>query len=173
MTKYGVNAPGVKGLQVGDHTTMNNIYSSGVSAEESAAHGMSALRAKEYQVAVSQLTAALQVQPADADLHYHLALALLRGRRPHQIRSGGEISAIRQHLELARSLDHARVLRVLVDEDCGRHWERGAGISVELSYLVQLTRRDDIAEILEHVKAPMNRVWELLDETLRNGGSDA
>jgi hypothetical protein len=163
--KNYADARGAEHVQVGDHNTINN-YEAGVAPPGGAARGMAAFRVGAYDVAVSELNAALHVQPADADLHYYLALALLRGRRPHQIRSQAELSAVRHHLNLAGTLVHAQVLKVLVEEDCGRYWERGGSISTWLLELAQSVALDHVAEMAEHVPAPQNRVWELLTQTL-------
>jgi hypothetical protein len=149
------------GVQLGDHNVMHNHFPAAPRVDH-AARGRVALRAKDYGAAVSQFTAALEEQPEHAELRYLLALALLGGRRPHQVRSRAEVTAIRQHLAAAETLDHARLLRVLVEEDLGRHWERGAGVPSGLVDLVRSVPPERAAELVEHISAPRNRVWELL-----------
>jgi hypothetical protein len=155
-------------IQAGDVRDVH--YHTGPSLADHQANGLLALGNKEYGTAVEELTRALRFQPTDAELHFVLALALLRGRRPHRVRSQRELDAVRHHLRQAECLPHAKLLRLLVEEDCGRHWERGVPVSGQVHELVGRADRVRAVEIAEHVAAPQNRVWGLIIDMVEGGG---
>ncbi|WP_370967683.1 hypothetical protein [Amycolatopsis sp. cg9] len=123
------------------------------------ADGLRALARRDYETAIADLTRAA---PADPGLDFFLALALLRGNRPHRVRSSRELTAVRDRLRRTAHLPHARLLLLLTDEDRGRFWERGGPVSGLLAELVAAAGPDHVRTILEHVTAPENRVWRVL-----------
>ncbi|MEU4246224.1 hypothetical protein AB0F15_02320 [Amycolatopsis sp. NPDC026612] len=125
--------------------------------------GVLALSRKDYATAVADLSRACRAAPADAGLGFLLALALLRGHRPHRIRSTRELTAVLDCLRRAEHLPHARLLVLLVQEDRGRFWERGGRVSGEVQALVDDADPAAVRQILDHVTAPENRVWRLLE----------
>lgn len=126
------------------------------------ADGLRALARKDYSAAVAALTRALRAPSADPALYFHLALAQLRGNRPHSVRSARDLAVVRDCLDRVGHLAHARVLLHLTDEDRGRLWERGGQVSAQVPALVEVMDPEYVAEILDHVTAPENRVWQLL-----------
>jgi hypothetical protein len=126
------------------------------------ADGLRALARKDYNAAVAALTQALRAPSADPALYFHLALAQLRGNRPLRVSSARDLTVVRDCLDRVGHLAHARVLLYLTDEDRRRFWERGGQVSEQVSALVEAVEPEYVAEILEHVTAPENRVWQLL-----------
>lgn len=126
------------------------------------ADGLWALRRKDYEAAVADLTRAA---PADPELDFFLALALLRGNRPHRVRSSRELAEVRDRLRRVAHLPHARLLLLLTDEDRGRCWERGGPVSGLLAELVAAADPEAVRTILDHVTATENRVWRFLAES--------
>lgn len=127
------------------------------------AGGVLALSRKDYVTAVADLSRAHRAAPEDADLDFLLALALLRGHRPHRIRSSGDLAAVLDCLRRAEHLPHAKLLLLLVKEDRGRFWERGGRVSGEVQALVDDADPAAVRQILDHVTATENRVWRLLE----------
>ncbi len=126
------------------------------------ADGLLALGRKDYNAAVAALTQALRAPSADPALYFHLALAQLRGNRPDRVKSARDLNVVRYCLDRAGHLAHARVLLHLADEDRGRSWERGGQVAARVRALVEAMDPEYVEEILEHVTAPENRVWQLL-----------
>ncbi|WP_328449913.1 hypothetical protein [Amycolatopsis sp. NBC_00438] len=126
------------------------------------ADGLRALARKDYNAAVAALTQALRAPSADPALYFHLALAQLRGNRPHRVGSARDLNVVRDCLDRVGHLAHARVLLHLTDEDRGRLWERGGQVPARVSALVEVMAPEYVEEILDHVTAPENRVWQLL-----------
>lgn len=128
--------------------------------------GLTLLRQGHYAEATAELARAVGDDPADAEVHYYLALALLGGVRPDR-RPRPTIDRVRRHLTTARALPEARVLHVLVDEDHGLHWRRCTTIPQALRDLVARVDRDRAEEIVTHVPARGARTFELLRHAAR------
>lgn len=126
------------------------------------ADGVRALDRKDYETAVADFTRARRAAPEDSELDFLLALALLRGNRPHRVRANREVTAVRDCLRRAGLLPHAQLLLLLAEEDRGRFWERGGHVSDLVLTLVDAMDPDQVRKILDHVTAPENRVWQLL-----------
>jgi hypothetical protein len=125
--------------------------------------GLRALDRKDYETAVVHLGQARRAA-ADPELDFLFALALLRGRRPHRVRSNRELTAVRDCLRRAVLLPHARLLLLLIDEDRGQGWQRGGPVSGLVPELVAAADPGHLRRILDHVSAHENRVWQLLAE---------
>jgi hypothetical protein len=133
--------------------------------------GLTLLRQGHYVPAVRELTRAIEDDPADEEIHYYLALALLGGVRPHR-RSSATIDRVRRHLMTASALPEARVLHVLVEEDHGLHWRRCTTIPQALGDLVARVDRDRAEEILAHVPAQGARTFEKLQQAVDDDERD-
>jgi hypothetical protein len=123
--------------------------------------GTRALHSKHYERAVSHFSSALMDNPSDADLHYYIALALLRGRRPNR-QSKQNLEDITRHLGEAASLPHAMVLYALVIEDYNLTWQQYTSIPAALVKLTRAVDGERRREILGHVPAPEARIWKEL-----------
>lgn len=100
----------------------------------------------------------------DPELDFLFGLALLRGRRPHRVRSNRELSAARDCLRRVVLLPHARLLLLLIDEDRGQGWRRGGPVSGVVPALAAAADPGQVQRILDHVSAHENRVWQFLAE---------
>ncbi|MEV6831657.1 hypothetical protein [Amycolatopsis sp. NPDC051102] len=143
------------------HVHLSEVHHHEAVQPDFRAEGERALDRKDYETAIAQLGQARRAA-ADPELDFLCALALLRGRRPHRVRSNRELTAVRDGLRRVVLLPHARLLLLLIDEDRGRCWERGGGVSELVPALVAATEPEQVRRILDHLSAPENRVWQLL-----------
>ncbi len=144
-------------------------YHTDASSADHQVNGLAALDNKDYATAIQDLKLAQRAHPANVELHYFMAIALLQGRRPHRVRLQTELEEIRRHLRQADHLPHAKLLSLLVEEDRGRHWERNTPVSGHLRELVGEAERARILEIAEHIAAPRNRVWKIIVDEAESG----
>lgn len=125
-------------------------------------NGVRALARKDYDSAVADLGEAVRGPDVAPELYFSLALALLRGNRPHRVRSNRDLAAVRAHLRRVEDLPHARLLLLLTDEDRARGWESGGDVPDPVRRLAVAADPARVREILDHVRAPENRVWRIL-----------
>jgi hypothetical protein len=147
---------------VGGNLHVGDIHQHAAASPDHAADGVRALACRDYDAAVADLGAAVRGAQVDPELHFLLALALLRGNRPHRVRSSKDVTALRTHLERVGDLPHARLLLLMADEDRARGWERGADVPDRVRKLADTADPARVREILDHVHAPENRVWRVL-----------
>ncbi|MET8853157.1 hypothetical protein [Amycolatopsis sp. NPDC004625] len=150
----------VQAGRVGD-VYLGEVHHHGPAEPDYLAEGVRALDRKDYETAVAQLGQARRTA-ADPELDFLFALALLRGRRPHRVRSNGELTAVRDCLRRVVLLPHARILLLLIDEDRGRGWQRGGALPDLVPALVAAADPEQLRRIVDHLSAPENRVWQLL-----------
>jgi hypothetical protein len=143
-------------LQVGD--VHHHLHA----GPDRSADGLRALGRKDYDSAVADLSEAVRGPDVAPDLYFALALALLRGNRPHRVRSNRDLAAVRTHLQRVEDLPHARLLLLLTDEDRARGWEGGDDVPDRVRRLAVAADPVRVREILDHVRAPENRVWRIL-----------
>ncbi|EOD63255.1 hypothetical protein H480_38040 [Amycolatopsis vancoresmycina DSM 44592] len=150
----------VQAGRVGD-VYLGEVHHHGTTEPDYLAEGVRALGRKDYETAVAQLGQARRAT-ADPELDFLFALALLRGRRPHRVRSNDELTAVRDSLRRVMLLPHARILLLLIEEDRGRGWQQGGTVPDLVPALVAAADPGQVRRILDHVSAPENRVWQLL-----------
>ncbi|HAX80447.1 MAG TPA: hypothetical protein DCY88_32575 [Cyanobacteria bacterium UBA11372] len=82
--------------------------------------GIKFLEAKSYQQAISAFKEVIEIEPSMSDAYYHLALALLKGRRP-KILIRREIEAVDELLNSATVMGDSdgtvQLFRALVRDD--------------------------------------------------------
>jgi hypothetical protein len=140
---------------------LGEVHHHGSAQPDFRADGLRALDRKDYETAIAHLGQARRAA-VDPELDFLFALALLRGRRPHRVRSNGELTAVRDCLRRVVLLPHARLLLLLVDEDRGQGWQRGGPVAGLVPALVAAADPAQVRRILDHVSARENRVWQLL-----------
>ena len=127
--------------------------------------GIALLRQGHYAAAVRELAQAVEADPADNEAHYYLALALLDGARPHRS-PRRVVESVRRHLDTARALPEARVLRVLVDEDHELLWRLYPATPQALVDLVDQVDWERALEIIRHVPAREARTFQVLERAV-------
>ncbi|GAB4046871.1 trypsin-like peptidase domain-containing protein [Catellatospora paridis] len=125
-----------------------------------AAQARAALQHRQYDSAVDHIGRALSQPSAHPELHYLLALALLRGTAP---RNHGSVERMCEHLRVAASLPHARALHLLINEDHGARGSRGLRPGEDSVRLLAAMVRPAVArEICQQFQAPSSVVWRAL-----------
>lgn len=136
------------------------------SAEDIFAQALSALQLKNYPLAVKLFEQYTAKRPMDADGYYYLALSLLNGNRPRFV-SSKTIRQIDKGLQVATSFDsqngYILLLWAIIKED---HYtlngmRQRSPTSLELiSQITSSVPKKRLKEILSHIYAPGNRVWD-------------
>ena len=141
-------------------------------AQDLLMRGVGLVRARAYQEAATMLTQSLLAAPS-GDGNYYLALALLHGKRPEVLTYSQAVS-IRQKLAAACSLDgskaHYWFLRALVEYD----FFLVNGFTNDVDEIEDLLdtaercklTRSFLTELLEHVPAHNNEVYEFIRKYL-------
>lgn len=140
---------------------VDNSTHHGPSATASAAQGLSALCGRRYRDAVARLQDAAAMAPNDQEVQFHLALALLQGRRPHR-QSREVIAAVRSSAAAAPDLPAARALLALVIEDATLAWRRRPTPPPLLAALVDGVPVAAAALVVAHTSATGAPVYEAL-----------
>ncbi len=140
---------------------VDNSTHSGPSAAESARHGLSALRQRRYGEAIRRLQDATAAEPDDHQVQFHLALALLRGTRPHR-QSRAALAAVRGCTAAAPDLPEARALAALVAEDVGLIWRRRPTPPPVVAALVADVPVPSAQLVVDHTGAVGAPVYEAL-----------
>lgn len=100
---------------------IGDVYqASSVNAEELLDRGIQLLRHGVYQQAIDVLSEVVKTDPSLSDAYYHLAIALLKGKRPKVLKRS-EVEAIDQALSSALFLNRSNgvlhLFRALVRHD--------------------------------------------------------
>jgi len=132
--------------------------------------GINALKSKSYSFAVSCFEKSFNNdgdENTDAEKHYYLALALLGGNRP-RLHSLSSIHTIEEQLRLAinnnPNYSKACVLWAIVKYDyytMNRISEKLPS-ALDLAKQGYLITTDDVTELLSHIQASDNKIWEWL-----------
>ncbi|NPA72216.1 MAG: zinc-ribbon domain-containing protein [Gammaproteobacteria bacterium] len=141
------------------------------SAQEIFEKALTALRLKNYSLAVQLFRQYTAKNLIDADGYYYLALATLQGNRPKLARLS-TIRTIEGYLQSAtainKSCSHAFLLWAIVKQD----YFIANGIAVTPPPISELISRGRVIEvkhareIIMHVHAPRNEIWEWLRANL-------
>ncbi|WP_157995709.1 hypothetical protein [Thermomonospora amylolytica] len=124
--------------------------------------GRRALDAGNYATARTHLASAMESAPDDPALRFRRALALLDGKRPH-LHSWPVLDQVIGLLEGARhGLPEAMALWLLVIEDRQQSWRHRTRVPAELVDHVNTLPPQAAAEIVRHITAAENHVWQLL-----------
>lgn len=135
------------------------------STEEHLRAGHALLANRLYADAARRFADSLTEDPASAEAHFGLALALLQGRRPH-LHSDATIRRIEGHLQAAAVLPEAPVLGLLVAEDHRLVWQRAPrSIPKGIITMARELSGERAELILVHVPAREARIWRALDQT--------
>jgi len=129
--------------------------------------GHALLASRMYAEAAHSFTEAIAADPACADAHFGLALALLQGKRPHR-HGTATIRRVQDHLRAAAELVEARVLELLVVEDDLLAWRRASGqIPLHVMAMAMAMSAERANLILMHVPAPEARTWRAIELSTR------
>ena len=132
--------------------------------------GINALKNKNYSFAVSCFEKSFNENDkiTESEKHYYLALALLGGSRP-RLHTLSSIQTIEEHLQLAIKINpkcsKECMLWAIVKYDyyiLNRIAEKPPS-ALDLAKQSYLITRDDIAELLFHIQASDNEIWEWLN----------
>jgi len=131
------------------------------------ARGRQALASKLYQSAIDSFNHAVQMDNKQSDAYFYLALATLQGKRPKLV-SLTTARTVEQLLQSAVNCDercaHAYLLWALIKDDA--YAQNGitqhAPTSAELLRNAGSVDEGKLADILKHLNAPGNRIWEKL-----------
>jgi len=137
------------------------------SIEELEGKGKQLLQAREYQLTITVFEQVLNLSPCSADAQYYISLALLNGQRPRLL-TLSTIREIERRLQIATrhspKSSHCFVLWAIVKEDY--YVLNGLydtpPTSSELLQRVSSISVTHFDEMIEHIQAPNNRVWEWL-----------
>lgn len=136
-------------------------------ASELVKRGIQLVQIHEYRQAVDILKQAISLEPSVANAQYYIALALLNGQRPRLLPLI-TIQEIQRRLRVSVQQDdkcsHAYVLWAIVKEDyyvMNGLYDVGPS-PIEILSLVTSINPIYVNEILTHIHAPKNRVWEWL-----------
>ncbi len=137
------------------------------SAAKLFAQALSALQVKNYPLAVNLFEQYTAKKNTDADGYYYLALASFHGNRPRKARLS-TIRTIDGYLQTATDLDsnssHAMLLWAIIKQD----YYVANGMKVppppisELTSRVRSIDKQHAQEIITHLPAPRNKIWERL-----------
>lgn len=129
--------------------------------------GHALLVSRMYPEAAHSFTEAIGDDPACADAHFGLALALLQGKRPHR-HGTATIHRVEDHLRVAGALVEARVLELLVAEDHLLAWQRAPQrVPLHVLTMVKELSTERANLILMHVPAPEARTWRAIELATR------
>lgn len=134
-------------------------------AEEWLERGLTALRGRQYDAAIDAFRQLLKLRPDSTDGYFYLAIALLKGHRPKLVSLAtvrDVESQLRAAVELDAACSHAYLLWALVKQDAyvlNSIWDRPPTVAQLLRDARMLDRRR-VQEVIEHVVAPGNEVWE-------------
>lgn len=142
------------------------------SPEELLARARQELQTRQYTQMAETLKQVLQRTPSAVDPHFYLGLATFQGHRP-KLASLATVRTAESYLRAAAELDrgcgHALLLWALVKEDAyvlNRMNDPEPKVP-ELLNRVRSVDRGHLAEIVAHVPAPGNRVWEWAGNRLK------
>lgn len=131
------------------------------SASSLARQGLAALHQYRYEEAIRRLQDAVAADATVQEVHFHLALALLRGTRPHRQRRE-VLAAVRGCIAAAVDLPEARALAALVAEDSGLSWRRTPRPPAIAARLVVDVPAHSAVLLLRHTQAGGAPVYEAL-----------
>jgi hypothetical protein len=132
--------------------------------------GINALRNKNYSFAIGCFEKSFNDEDknAESEKHFYLALALLGGSRP-RLHSFSSIQTIEEQLRLAINSNpkysKACVLWAIVKYDyyvMNRMSEKPP-LALDLVNQGYAITRNDIAELLSHIQASDNEIWEWMN----------
>ncbi|GAA0928344.1 hypothetical protein [Pseudonocardia zijingensis] len=122
------------------------------------------LASRSYAEAARCFTEAITEEPARAEAHFALALALLQGQRPHR-HGEATLRRVEGHLHAASGLVESRVLELLVAEDSRLAWRHAPPqIPSHVTALARELPVDRAVLILTHVPAPEARTWRAIEQ---------
>lgn len=132
--------------------------------------GINAIKRKSYSFAVScfEKSFSNQDENTEAEKHYYLALALLGGNRP-RLHSFSSIRTIEEQLRLAVNFNpkysKACILWAIVKYDyyIMNRISENPPSALDLAKQGRLITEDDVAELLSHIQASDNEIWEWLN----------
>jgi hypothetical protein len=157
----------VNAQQVQFADTINN-HPPAPSADQVAASGYILLGKGLYADALRRFGDAVTADPSHQDAHFGMAVALLGGYRPHR-HSEETIRRVGAHLGAAADLTEARLLKLLVAEDRGLHWQRRARrIPSHVKALAEQASPERAELVLRHVPAEESRTWRAIHDARRS-----
>ncbi len=144
-----------------------NIESDKPSITELKDRGLQLLNMREYQLALANFEQLLNLSPQSTDIQYYVALALLKGQRPRLV-TFSVVKEIEQRLHVATKYNsktpHCFILWAIVKEDyyvLNGLYDTPPTVS-ELLRRANSVEMVHINEMLTHIHAPNNRIWEWL-----------
>lgn len=159
------------------HSIQGNVYNihqgpTAPTAQDLLMRGVQLVRGRSYKDAATLLAQSLIAAPSGDGNYYH-ALALLQGRRP-RVLTYSQAVIIRSQLKSACALDSSKAhywyLRALLEYD----FFLDNGFSENVEEIEDLLNTGErcryvrafVTELLEHVPAPGNEVYDYLRENL-------
>lgn len=143
------------------------VHVGGRAPGDAATSAWKLLAAREYSGAVGLFRELLTTEPADPEIRFGLALALLQGIRPHR-HGEAVIDRIVDHLRCCREVPHALMLEYIVAEDFGLYWRRvrSAKAPPHVRRLARAVAPRPARAILLHCPAREARSWRALAAAL-------
>lgn len=156
--------------KVGTQFNINLSLSDQPTARELIEVGVKLINAREYIESLEKFRQAISLEPYTPDAQYYIALALQKGQRPRLL-SLATIQEIERRLSTAIQQDgdcsHAYVLWAIVKEDyyvMNRMYNTRPSPADLLGQIKSPIKATHVGEMLAHIRAPQNRVWEWLHD---------